>query len=309
MRSMTGFGRGVAESAGARATVDLRAVNHRFLDIKLRGPQLGPAIEDAITARLRATIDRGAIAVAIHVARADSSAGPRLDRDAARAAHAGLVELARELGVAGPDLALVLAQPGVVVSDDDRDERAAPAVLAALDLAIVQLEEMRAAEGAALARELATRIDELAALRAAIAELATGVPELVRKRLHERLRRLVGDDATDKAADAAGWLDPSRLAQEVALYAERADVTEELVRLTSHLDQARALLGERGAPAAARGPGAHGGIGRRLDFLAQELGRELNTIGSKSALAEITARVVEAKAVLEKLREQIQNVE
>src|SRR6185369_17102640 len=108
---------------------------------------------------------------------------------------------------------------------------------------------------------------------------------------------LLQDETNDKTSDAAGWLDPARLAQEVAVLADPADVTEELVRLASHLDQARALV--NGSAAA----------GRRLDFLVQEIGRELNTIGSKSAATEISSAIVEAKAVLEKVREQVQNVE
>jgi uncharacterized protein (TIGR00255 family) len=152
---------------------------------------------------------------------------------------------------------------------------------------------MRVAEGQALVRELAARFDELARLRTAIAELAAGVPEQMQRRLAERVRRLVRDEAADKSAA----IDPQRLAQEVAMLADRADVTEELVRLESHLGQARALIAQSQA------------AGRRLDFLAQEIGRELNTIGSKSTLGDITALVVDAKAALEKAREQIQNVE
>ena len=290
---MTGFGRGVAEHGRTRATVDVRTVNHRFLDLKLRG-SLAPAVEDAISSRVRGAIERGAVTVSVHLVRQATGSATRIDHDAARAAHQQLAELARVLGVAAPDLALVLAQPGVVTSEDEpRDEGDAPAVLAALDAALVQLATMRDGEGQALARELLARIDELAALRTTLERLAADVPERVHKRLQQRLERLLRDDA-DKAETA---LDPARLAQEVALLAERADVTEELVRLASHLDQARALVTGT-APS-----------GRRLDFLVQEIGRELNTIGSKSAATEISTSIVEAKAVLEKVREQVQTVE
>ncbi|HEX8111722.1 MAG TPA: DUF1732 domain-containing protein, partial [Kofleriaceae bacterium] len=124
-----------------------------------------------------------------------------------------------------------------------------------------------------------------------IEALAAGVPQQIARRLTERVRRLVDD------AGAGGALDPGRLAQETAVLAERADITEELVRLTSHLDQARALLGAPGA------------VGRRLEFLVQEIGRELNTIGAKATAAEIRSAIVDAKAALEKIREQVQNVE
>ena len=283
---MTGFGRGTSAAGTTRATIDLRSVNHRFLDLKLRGG-IAPAIEEAISNKVRASIERGAVTVSIHIERASASA-VRIDADAAAAAHAVLVATATRLGLPGPDLALVLAQPGVVVSGDDRDDEAVQqAVVAALALALVQLDSMRVTEGVALAADLTSRLGELDRLRVAIATLAATIPAQVTKRLQDRVKKLLDDIQ----------LDPGRLAQEVALLADRADVTEELVRLASHLDQARALIANPGS------------AGRRLDFLVQEIGRELNTIGSKSTLAEMTAAVVEAKAQLEKVREQVQNVE
>jgi uncharacterized protein (TIGR00255 family) len=290
MRSMTGYGRGAVERGGVHATVDVRSVNHRFLDLKLRGGQLPAAVEDAIAARVRAVIERGAVAVAVDL-RGGAPGGARIDADAAVRAHRMLAELAARLAIPGPDLALVLAQPGVVTADDAVDGGGAAAALDALDAALVQLDAMRAAEGAALAAEIARRLDELVALRAQIEGLAADVPQQVARRLTERVRRLV-DDAGVGAA-----LDPGRLAQEIAVLAERADVTEELVRLTSHVDQARALLGATAA------------VGRRLEFLVQEIGRELNTIGAKAPVAEISTAIVDAKAALEKIREQVQNVE
>jgi len=283
MRSMTGFGRGTAERDGTRATVDIRSVNHRYFDLKLRGAPLPPAVEDALGKKLRDAIERGAVAVSVHVTRAASTTS-RFDHDAARAAHHALADLASRLGLPGPDLALVLAQPGVVRAGDADDEPA-DATLAAAEAALVQLVAMRGKEGAVLATDIGARLDELAATRAAIATHAGTVSAQLQRRLHDRVAKLAVD------------VDPARLAQEVALLAERADISEELVRLASHLDQARALVA------------APGGVGRRLDFLVQELGRELNTIGSKSALAEVTALVVDGKAALEKLREQVQNVE
>jgi len=270
-----------------RATVDVRAVNHRFLDLKLRGAPLAPAIEEAIATRVRTTVERGAVAVSVHLVREGASAATRIDAEAARHAYKLLADTALHLGLAGPDLALVLAQPGVVIPGDERSEDDPP-VIAALEAALVQLDQMRTAEGLALAVELQARLDELGGLRATIATLASAVPQQLSKRLHERVRRLLDDPQ---------GVDPARLAQEIAMLADRADVTEELVRLASHLDQARTLVA---SPSAA---------GRRLDFLVQEIGRELNTIGSKSTVAEISAAVVDSKAVLEKVREQVQNVE
>ncbi len=285
---MTGFGRGVAEHAGLRATVDIRAVNHRFLDLKLRGASIAPAVEEAVAARVRAAIERGSVAVSVHVARDGATTGGSIDPTAAAAAHAQLAQLATQLGLPGPDLALVLAQPGVISSGERADDD--PPVIAALEAALAQLDRMRAAEGAALAADLGARFDELTALRTQLATLAASVPHQLTKRLQERISRLL------EGHEASG-IDPARLAQEVALLADRSDITEELVRLASHLDQARALVA------------ASGSVGRRLDFLVQEIGRELNTIGSKSTITEISSAIVDGKAVLEKVREQVQNVE
>jgi uncharacterized protein (TIGR00255 family) len=287
---MTGFGRGVAEHGSARATVDIRAVNHRFLDVKLRG-SLSPSVEEAVASRVRAALDRGAVTVTAHIAR-DTAPALRIDAVAARAAHGVLDALARTLGTPGPELALVLAQPGVVVASDEDRQGDEPSILAAVDLALAQLAGMRDAEGHVLARELGARVDELARLEVRLGQLAAAMPAQIHRRLHDRLSKLFGDGSAEGAS-----LDPQRLAQEIAVIADRADVTEELVRLASHLEQVRTLI-VGNEPA-----------GRRLDFLAQEIGRELNTIGSKSASVEITSLVVEAKAVLEKLREQAQNVE
>jgi len=288
MRSMTGFGRGVAEQGAVRATVDLRSVNHRFLDLKLRA-QVAPSLEEQLATKIRASVERGSLSVAVNVARPPGASGMRIDEAAAQRAHDVLSSLAARLNIAPPDLALVLAQPGVIASADATEDPEAvdAAILAALDLALAQLQAMRAAEGRALEREVLTRLDELAKLRTAIEGQAAGVAEQLHQKLSDRLARLVGD---------AG-VDPARLAQEVAMLAERADITEELVRLDSHLEQARAI---------AKGSAASG---RKLDFLVQEIGRELNTIGSKSQRTEITSAIVEAKSVLEKLREQVQNVE
>lgn len=288
MRSMTGFGRGVVERDGEHVAVEARSVNHRFLDIKLRGP-ISPAMEDQVMAKIRASIERGSVTVWVKLASRGGANGSRIDREAARRSHAALVDLAAVLGVPGPDLALVLAQPGVVVASegDDRDAIVAPFILEAVDLAVDQLQQSRVAEGRALERELTSRLDELARHRDAMDGLASGLAETYQRRLSERLARLVGDTT----------IDAGRLAQEVALLADRTDIAEELVRLKSHIEQTRvAIAGSKPS-------------GRALDFFAQELGRELNTIGAKSQLAEISTAVILAKSTLEKFREQVQNVE
>jgi len=280
MRSMTGHGRGAA----AGVVVEVRAVNHRHLDIKLRAP-VDAAIEAAVIAQVRGALERGAVTVAVERG-AGASGGGRIDPERARAAHAELDELARALGLAAPTLALVLGQPGVVrgVAGEPLDEAA---VAGALAEALMALTAMRAQEGAALATELHARFAAIGVLVERIDAGASDAPARLRQRLEERIAR------------AGVALDPARLAQEAAMLADRADVTEELVRLRSHLVQLAALVTVE-APAA---------VGRRLDFLIQEVGRELNTIGSKAPSAEIVTWIVDAKAELEKGREQAQNVE
>lgn len=290
MRSMTGFGRGVVSRDGERVTVELRSVNHRYLDIKLRGDRsILPSLEDQVIAKVRAAIERGAVTVAIHAPARARSAGTQIDEDAARATHAMLVQLATALGLPGPDLSLVLAQPGVVVADDadNRSVALAPIILDAVDIAIGELQRARSAEGHALERELAMRLDELGRCRDAIAALAGGLAQTLQRKLMDRIANL----AIDIPVDAG------RLAQEAAVLADRADISEELVRLESHVAQARVTIASPGA------------TGRKLEFFSQELGRELNTIGAKSQLSQISTIVIEAKTTLEKFREQVQNVE
>jgi uncharacterized protein (TIGR00255 family) len=299
---MTGYGRGAAERSGRRATVEIRSVNHRFLDIKLRGAALDPAVEDQVTARLRDAVERGAVTVAIHVERGGPAAAVRIDPVAARAVHAAFSQLATDLGIAPPTLDLVLSQPGVLVaaSDDDDGTSSAAAVLAAADEALAGLTAMRALEGANLGRDVGERLDALSTYFGELAALAAAAPDEARRRLAERLARLLDGDAVD----------PARLAQEVAVLADKLDVTEEIVRAGTHVEQLRGLIGPASGPVpAAAGKGGGRAIGRRLDFLVQELGRELNTMGAKSSSIEIVRRVVAAKAELEKVREQVQNVE
>jgi uncharacterized protein (TIGR00255 family) len=290
---MTGHGRGVAERDGRRATVEIRAVNHRFFDLKLRSGPLDPALEERIAQALRRRAERGAFTVSVRDEGLGAASAARVDLALARGVHAALDELRRALDLPdGPTLALVAAQPGVVQVGEPPGEH--DGVIAALEIAADALVEMRRREGETLARDLHQRLDRLLALAGEVETLARAAPEEQRRRLGERVQRLVANAA---AAGQAVAVDESRLALEIAMLADKLDVTEELVRLRSHIEQVRQLLGQD-VP-----------VGRRLDFLVQELGREVNTIGSKSQSAEIARRVVEAKAELEKVREQVQNVE
>ncbi|MBK9030135.1 MAG: YicC family protein [Myxococcales bacterium] len=283
---MTGFGRGVAVAGDRQVAVELRAVNHRFLEVKVRGAP-APALEDQCVARVRERLERGAVTVVVAVERGGAGGGPHLDRALARRVFVELSALATELGVAPPTLADVVRVPGVVTTDDGAAAELAAPLAAALTAALDELCRHRDGEGQALAADLGARLALVQALVAGLAEDATAAAPAIAARLRERLDRAL----------APGAIPPERLAQEVALLVERADVTEELVRARAHVEAMAAAL-------AASGP-----IGRRLDFLIQELGREINTTGAKSATAAISARVVQAKAELEKMREQVQNLE
>lgn len=290
---MTGYGRGAAETVGRRVVVEIRAVNHRFIDIKLRGSPLEPSVEDRVTSRLRRVCSRGMLTVNVRLAERGAVAGAKVDVDAARRVHAELSELANALGIDEPvGLALICAQPGVLVPVQDEPDVAAiwQSVEAALEPAVAQLVAMREAEGATLARDLDRRATRLDGLIQRIASEAEAAPEQAMKRLDERLARLLENSSVD--------LDDSRRVQEIALLADRVDVTEEIVRLRSHLEQLGRIMADATAP-----------IGRQLEFLVQEIGREFNTVAAKSQSGDIARAVVEAKAELEKIREQVQNIE
>ncbi|MEZ4401668.1 MAG: YicC/YloC family endoribonuclease [Kofleriaceae bacterium] len=289
VRSMTGFGSGQASDGDLRVTVEVRAVNHRFLDVKVRGA-VAPAVEDVVVGKIRERLERGAVTATVVIERPGAAGGARIDEAAAAQAHAQLAAVAHRLHLAAPTLAEVVAVPGVIVVGDPGAGDAsdlAPTVAAATTAAVTALCTRRAEEGQALAAELTARAGALTVLVEELTAAAAEVGPTLAGRLRERLDRLL----------APGTIAPDRLAQEVAILVERADITEELVRARAHLAAIAAALGEAGP------------VGRRLDFLCQELGREVNTAGAKSATPAISAYVVQAKAELEKMRERVQNVE
>ncbi len=287
---MTGHGR--ATDPTGMVTVELRTVNHRHLEIKLNSAMFSVAIEELATRELRRALHRGAVSLHISIAAGVTLAadGGGLNTERATAVFAELTALANSLGVAAPTLDLVVAQPGVwrVRPATAENPQLEGAIAAALLLAIAALRTMRQTEGAAMRQDLALRAAQLREHAATVAQLAASTPLVLRQRLTDRLA---------KVADLTKPIDPARLAQEIMLMVDRADISEELARLQSHLDQVDGALD------------ATEPVGRRLDFLVQEIGRELSTMGAKSASAEISHQVVAAKTVLEKLREQVQNVE
>jgi uncharacterized protein (TIGR00255 family) len=286
-RSMTGFGRGGAEVPGGRLSVELRTVNHKGLDVKVRLPRELQALEGAVLASLRSGLERGRVDATVQLEQVGSPGhASGFDAAAAGALVDAVTAFALSRGISPALTAgdLLRALPSLRPSEVDAglyQEGLSQALAAALST----LQTSRAAEGLALSQLLLARLSTCAALVEQIAVKTAQAPEKARERLQRRLQAL----ATE--------VEPQRLAQEVALLAERADTSEELERLRVHLARFEALV--VGAPPA----------GRQLDFLCQELLREANTTASKAQDAQVAQQVVELKAEIERLREQVQNVE
>ncbi|HTS80630.1 MAG TPA: YicC/YloC family endoribonuclease [Myxococcaceae bacterium] len=291
LKSMTGFGTGRARAGEEEISVEVRAVNHKHLEVKVRLPRELSALEPAVLKAVRARCVRGAVEVAVRrSAGTASGAVPTVDAAMARAWREALRVVARSVELADVPTAAQIAQlPGVVRMEEAVTDLAVAdgALERALDDALNALVAMREREGRALQADLSARIQRVATLAGEVAALAPRTVETYRARLQERLADLLKGAPVDEA----------RLVQEVALFAERTDVAEEATRLQAHLEAFRAFLGG-GEPA-----------GRRMDFLVQEMHREVNTTGSKSQSTDVSTRVVELKAELERIREQVQNVE
>ncbi len=295
IHSMTGFGRASVAAEGVAFDIEVRSVNHRYLDVRIRLPRLLSVLETAVCGRLQERFARGKVDLSV-VTPEGSTPSPRLevDLEAAREYLRASRVLCDEEGVAGElDVSTLLALPGVsrFVETESLDERLRSRLLGGVDEAVAAVAEMRATEGATLARDLGQRLDHVAKLAENLEERSSVVRDAVRARLEKR---------TEQLAREAGSYDAGRLQQEIVMAADRMDVTEEIVRLRSHVEQFRSTLD-------AGGPGKP--VGRRLDFLLQELGREANTIGSKAGDAPVAHTIVELKTELERLREQVQNVE
>lgn len=298
MRSMTGFGVGDSPFAAGRGgesplgklSVEIRAVNHRYLDVRVRAPNQLPDLGAVAEAIARERLTRGRFDVTVRVEGAALGA-MTIDRDRARSVLAALRELRDEVAPqADVPLALLSAVPDLFVpSLAQQGDEVRLALVAAFDAAVTSLDAMRLREGAALAEDLGRRLATVRRLSARVSERAPLVLESYRKRLRDRAEKL------RLASDVE--LDSGRLEQEVALFADRIDIAEELTRLDSHTDHFTSLLASQDA------------VGRRLDFLLQEMAREANTIGAKSQDVTVAHAVVELKAEIERMREQVQNVE
>ena len=291
IRSMTGFGRGEAPAGGGAVTAEVRTVNSRYLDLRLRLPRELSALDATLRAAVGPFFSRGQVDVQVRLpAEAEPQARIEIDGEMARVYRDAAASLSGDLGVTGKlDVSTLLALPGVVrqLDPEPATEELSAAVTDAVRDAFGEAVEMRQREGEALERELRSRLDRTARL---VDEVEAEAGEIARG-LRERLERRVAQLAPELE------LDPSRLDQEIVLAVDRMDITEELVRFRSHAEQFRATLGLEGS------------VGRKLEFLLQEMGREANTVGSKAQAARISSRVVELKTEIEKLREQVLNVE
>jgi uncharacterized protein (TIGR00255 family) len=298
MRSMTGFGAGEAllpskareASGGGKLMVEIRAVNHRFLDVRVRVPSQLPDLAPVVEALARDRLSRGRFDVSVRIDAAVLGSMV-IDRDRARSVFRALEELRNELvPTAEVPLSLLGAVPDLFVpSIEQQGEALSAAVTAAFEAALRALDAMRLREGLALGDDLVRRLGAVRKLSRAVFARAPQVLEVYKRRLKERADRLRLTSDVD--------IDAGRLEQEIALFADRVDVAEELTRLESHSGHFESLLA---LPEA---------VGRRLDFLLQEMAREANTIGAKSQDAGVSHAVVELKAEIERMREQVQNVE
>ncbi|MBK7672462.1 MAG: YicC family protein [bacterium] len=294
MLSMTGFGTGEGTAGPITITVEFRSVNHRFLDVSLKLPSLLAAYELDVRNFLKDNIARGRVSVSVQVeiARGGAASGADPERLAQgiRMVQTAAAELARATGEPAEPVKLkhLLMLPDLfrVEEPDLEPEDARAALMLALAGAARGLQEMKKAEGAALVREMNGRLDIVEAKLADVRKLAPLAAAEIQRKLNDRLEKLLSEP-----------LEPQRLAQEVALLADRSNINEECERLGIHIEHFRAAFTEGGQ------------VAKRINFLLQEMHREVNTMGSKTNLMDITQAVIVMKDEVESLREQIQNLE
>lgn len=291
LKSMTGFGAGERENASYRVHIEIRAVNQRFLEVSFRMPRGMYAWEDTMRKRIKRVAARGKLEVQIVFEdKREQAAAIRVHHGLALAYQKALNELSDLLHVArADDVSAIAAYPDVLTMEENHSmEGLEDVLLPALDEALQGLNAMRCHEGENLERDFSERLTVLEELTGAVGELAPAIVADYRKRMERTLAELLSAESIDE----------TRIIQETAIYADKVNFTEETVRLKSHFDQFRNIQREAGEP-----------VGRKLDFLIQEMNREANTIGSKANQAAAARIVVEMKSEIEKLREQVQNIE
>lgn len=290
MNSMTGYGRGEATNGDVSVVVEMRSVNNRFRDLQIRLPRAYMVLESRIQKYMKSRVSRGRVEIFVRRTAVESSQTISADPLLAERYHTAMALVAQRLTRDASEIPLdqILSQPGVLTLSESEPDALVEWTLVstALEGAADALMSMRATEGAELLDDLRRHLDELLRLRAEVEAHCEGINARLQQRVAERITRLIGDR-----------IDPTRLAAEAAILADKADVSEELARIQSHCGQFEQAMSDEEP------------IGRKMDFLLQELNREINTIGSKAAEHPISARVVEMKSVLERMREQAANVE
>ena len=297
--SMTGFGAAVCKEENVSVSVELKTVNNRYFKLSLRLTDGYGALEQRIESLLRNVIERGTINANIRIAGAWEESGVQINTTVLESYIKQLSDAATEFGRKGyaPHGSLRLDQlvslPGVVVTENEQDETQHEKIGTLLEKAIREaldaLQTMRKTEGESMAMDLTTNVESLRLLIGSIIELAPRVAPLYQQKLKERIEKALAEQGLP--------LSDTDFIRELAVYADRCDVSEELVRFQSHLEQFTSTMQSKES------------CGRKLDFLTQELFREANTIGSKANDADITKFVVEIKTVIERIREMVQNVE
>jgi len=291
--SMTGFGAARLEQTGLSVAVEIRTLNHRYFKLTLRATEPYHLLEPQVEQTVRQVVRRGTVLVQLEVVRQPRPEDFVVNRVALHSYYEQLRQCYRELNRANePALEDLLQLPGVVQIPEARltsPHQDWPIIQPVLEQALARLKQSRDAEGEALLQEFRRLASAIGAWVQRIREQADGLVERYRHRLHERVQQLL--------AEHGFTVQPADLLREVAIFAERVDVGEEIVRLESHLDQFLRTLQEPESP------------GRKLDFLCQEMFRETNTIGAKAQDASIAQAVVEIKTLVEKIRELVQNVE
>jgi len=295
LRSMTGFGNASFGLGEVSFKVEIRTVNHRHLDLRLKLPRQFVVCESEVRARVPLRLGRGKVDLTVSLAAGVSPVSHlEINQDIARQYVDASRDLSEAFEVPGTlDVTALIAMPGVTqfVEPGVEQEEVSRALCVAIDKALAGVDEARLTEGAAILADLEGRLTHVSELIESLASRAGLVREAAKDRLHKRASQLEAE---------TGRLDEARLYQEIVIAADRLDVSEEIARLRSHVEQFHAVI-------AAAGPTKP--VGRRLDFLLQQLGREANTVGSKANDAPLAHDVVELKTELERIREQVQNVE
>jgi uncharacterized protein (TIGR00255 family) len=290
IKSMTGFGQGSSEGDNFRVRADIRSVNNRFLDLHVRLPQELSSLEMTLKKQIQGAIHRGRVDLTISVEQTRQAAF-EINRPLVEGYLAALAQLKSEFSLEGdPSIELVVKLPGALqISQDSAtlDEALVGGTVEAVSRALVTLTEMRLLEGQSLALELNTRLDLIEAQLPAIEKESANLPMIYREKLLRRLQDMI----------TGGQVDETRMAQEAVMLADRSDISEEIARLKSHISQMRDLLK------------AEEEVGKRMDFILQEMNREANTVLSKSSDLAISDAAIVIKTEVEKLREQAQNVE